>query len=196
MSNCGKRSLLAESQRLAGPQAHVMQKYILRTSIRFAHFFSQIGVFKCNMELPHLDLEIERYIHFSPLRVPSFPKNYCNGLFLSEAAVFLAYDQGPRVPLGCFIDLPQLLSDPKCYHSLSLAMSTPSNNEPLPKKSFKEKFRSVFSSRSLSRNLDVLDALPSSNIPPIKSSYLSGKARENSPSDGPRIIADRTVSGE
>ena len=64
------------------------------------------------------------------------------------------------------------------------AMSTPSNNEQLPRKGFKQKFRSVFSSiRSPSRNLEVQST--STNVPPI-----------NSPSDGPRIIADRPGSGK
>ena len=64
------------------------------------------------------------------------------------------------------------------------AMSTPSNNEQSPRKGFKQKFRSVFSSiRSPSRNLEVQST--STNVPPI-----------NSPSDGPRIIADRPGSGK
>ena len=66
-----------------------------------------------------------------------------------------------------------------------LAMSTtPSNNERSPRKWLKQKIRSVFSSsRSPSRNLEVRST--STNVPPI-----------NSPSDGPRIIADRTESGK
>ena len=78
-----------------------------------------------------------------------------------------------------------------------LAMSTPTNNERSPRKWIKQKFGSVFSSsRSPSRNLEVPDARSTDNIPPIKSSFLATQARGNSPSDGPRIIADRTGSGE
>ena len=63
------------------------------------------------------------------------------------------------------------------------AMSTPSHNERSPKKWFKQKFRSVFSSsRSPSRNLEVQSTR--TNVPSI-----------NSPSDSPRISADRTGSG-
>ena len=86
-----------------------------------------------------------------------------------------------------------------------------SNNERSPRKWFKQKFRSIFSSRSPSRNspsrspnrnspsrnLDVPDALPTStNIPPINASFLATQAKENDPSDEPRIIADRKGSGE
>ena len=66
---------------------------------------------------------------------------------------------------------------------LSLAMSTPPNNEKSPRKWIKQKFSSVFSS---SRNLDVPDAQSTSN------SFLAAQAREKSP----RIIADRTGSGK
>ena len=63
-----------------------------------------------------------------------------------------------------------------------LAMSTPPNNERSPRKWLKQKFRSVFSSsRSPSPNLEVRSK--STNVPPI-----------NSPSDSPRISADRTGS--
>ena len=48
----------------------------------------------------------------------------------------------------------------------------------------KQKFRSVFSSKSPeSLNLDVLDARPT-DIPPINTSFLAAQAKENSPSDG------------
>ena len=73
--------------------------------------------------------------------------------------------------------------------SLPLAMSTPPNNERSPRKWFKQKFRSVFSSKSPSRNLDALPT--STNVPPINDSFLEAQTRENSPSD-----ADRTGSGE
>ena len=81
--------------------------------------------------------------------------------------------------------------------SLPLVMSSPPNNEKPQRKWFKEKFRSVFSSKSPSRNLDVSDArLTSTNVPPINDSFLAAQARENSASDGPRVIADHTGSGE
>ena len=68
--------------------------------------------------------------------------------------------------------------------SITLAMSTPSNNGRSARKWFKQKLSSVFSSsRSPSRNSEVRST--STNVPPI-----------NSPSDGPRIIADRTGSGK
>ena len=83
------------------------------------------------------------------------------------------------------------------YLSLPIAMSTPPNNERTQRKWFKQKLRSVFSSRSPSHNLDVPDPLPTStNVPPINASLFEAQARENSPSDGPRITADRTVLGE
>ena len=72
-------------------------------------------------------------------------------------------------------------------------MSIPPNNEQPPKKSFKQRFRSMFSSKSPSRDLGVPDAPP--NVPPINTSFLTAQARENSPS-GPRVIPDRTGSGE
>ena len=78
-----------------------------------------------------------------------------------------------------------------------------SNNERSPRKWFKQKFRSVFSSRSPSRRrLDLPDALSTStNIPPINASFLATQAKENDPkendpSDEPCIIADRKGSGE
>ena len=41
------------------------------------------------------------------------------------------------------------------------------------------------------------DARPTStNFPRIDTSFLAAQAMENSPSDGPRAIADRTGSGE
>ena len=56
---------------------------------------------------------------------------------------------------------------------------------------FKQKFRSVFPSKSPeSRNLDVPDARPT-DIPPINTSFLAAQAKENSPSDG---TTDNTVS--
>ena len=78
-------------------------------------------------------------------------------------------------------------------------MSTRSNNEQSPRKWLKEKFRSVFSSRSPSHSrLDVLpNAIPTStDIPPINASFLAAQAKENFPSKEPRIIADRKGSGE
>ena len=76
------------------------------------------------------------------------------------------------------------------------AMSTPTNNERSPRKWIKQKFGSVFSSsRSPSRNLEVPDARSTDNFP-ASSRFLAVQARENSPSNGPRIIADRTGLGE
>ena len=95
---------------------------------------------------------------------------------------------GPGSPFGivhCF---------PYCHPivNLSLTMSTPPNDERSSRKWFKQKFRSVFSSKSPSRNLDVQDALSTSTIvPPTNASFLAAQARENSPSD-----TDRTGSGE
>ena len=53
-------------------------------------------------------------------------------------------------------------------------MSTPPNNEKSPRKWLNQKFRSAFSSKRST----------STNVPQM-----------NSPSDGPRIVADRTGSG-
>ena len=114
-------------------------------------------------------------------------------------------DQGPRVPNKRYhwgVALSIFLGTVHCWQPITdrvryLAMSTPPNNERSQKKWFKQKFRSVFSSKSPSRNLDVSDASPTStNVPPIDTSFLAAQARENSPSDGPRAIADRTGSGE
>ena len=79
-------------------------------------------------------------------------------------------------------------------------MSTPPNNERSSRKWIKKKVYSVFSpSKSQSRNLEVPDARSTSvNFPPIQvnASFQTAHDRENSPSDGPRIIANRTRSGE
>jgi hypothetical protein len=88
-----------------------------------------------------------------------------------------------------------IVDNRSCVSSGSLlAMSTPSNNERSTGKWFKQtkqKFRSVFSSKSPSRNLDALASDTSTNVP-----SLAGQARENSPSEGAHVIADRTGSGE
>ena len=108
------------------------------------------------------------------------------------------YDSGvPGVLLGgSLTHISSAITDSVRYPSLPIAMSTPPNNE-RTQKWFKQKLRSVFSSRSPSHNLDVPDPLPSStNVPPTKASLFAAQARENSPSDGPRITADRTVLGE
>ena len=94
--------------------------------------------------------------------------------------------------LGQLASLPELaaLSKP-------LAMSTPPNDERSPKKWLKQKFRSVFPSKSTSRrNLDVPDALSTSTNVPINTSFLAVQATENSQSDVPHVKADRTGSGE
>jgi hypothetical protein len=45
--------------------------------------------------------------------------------------------------------------------------------------------------------VDVPDAQPTSaDVPQINASFIAAQARENSPSDGPRDIADRRGSGE
>jgi hypothetical protein len=81
--------------------------------------------------------------------------------------------------------------------ALSESASCHVDNERSPWKWFKQKFRSVFSTKSPSRNLDVPDILPTStNVLPINATFLAAQARENSPSDGPRDIADRTGPGE
>ena len=74
-----------------------------------------------------------------------------------------------------------------CFQVSSItAMSTPPNNERSPRKWFKQKFRSVFSSsRSSSRSLEGQST--GTNVPPLNSPFDS---------DGPRIIADRTGSGK
>ena len=101
------------------------------------------------------------------------------------------------ISLGTFHCGWQSITDRVCYPSLPLAMSTPPNKERSQKKWFKQKFRSVFSSKSPSRNLDMPDALPTStNVPPIDNSFLAAQAMEDSPSNGPRAIADPTGSGE
>ena len=82
------------------------------------------------------------------------------------------------------------------YLSLPLTMSTPPNDE-RPGKWFKQRFRSLFPSKSPSRNLDGPDASPTStNVLPIDASSLAVQDRESSPSDRPRVIADHTGSSE
>ena len=99
------------------------------------------------------------------------------------------------ITTGFRVDPVRSQSLPKSA-SVPLAMSTPPNNERRPKNWFKQEIRSVFPSKT-SRNLDVPDGLPTStNVPPINDSFLVARARENSPSDGPRIIADQKGSGE
>ena len=100
----------------------------------------------------------------------------CNNLY-ELSHVVTVWDYISKYWHSC-IEVPSITD--RCYR---LAMSTPPNNERSPWKWLKQKFRSVFScSRSPSRNLEVRST--STNVPSI-----------NFPSDGPRILTDRTGTG-
>ena len=91
------------------------------------------------------------------------------------------------------------ITDRVRYLGFPLAMSTLPNDELIRRKWFKQKFRSIFSPKSPSRNLDMSESdaqLISTNVLPINAPSLAAQGREKFPSDGPCIIEDCTGSGE
>ena len=118
-------------------------------------------------------------------RLPRFLFSSCTFVFFIPAHNVLPRKRVdlclPRLPVCANLVTVQVWHD---LVSSITAMSTPPNNERSPKKWFKQKFSSVFSSsRSPSRSLEGQST--GTNVPQIKS-----------PSDGPRIIADRPGSGK